>query len=70
MGAEGNIEINPGTDLSRAMAHRLRMEAVQHNTSAVNQILQVMEPNTHFPSTEYATFRGRTVIATLSEGEL
>ena len=52
MGAEGNIEINPGTDLSRAMAHRLRMEAVQHNTSAVNQILQVMEPNTHFPSTE------------------
>ena len=67
-GGQIYIEVNTATDLSRAMAHRLRMDAVQHSTSAVNQILQVIEPNTHFPSTEYATFRGRTVTATYSEG--
>ena len=32
------------------MAHKLRIEAVQHSTSAVNQNLHVIEPNTHLKS--------------------
>ena len=39
------LQIN--TDLSMAMAHRLRIEAVQQRTSAVSQNLQVTDPNTH-----------------------
>ena len=51
--------------LSRAMAHRLRMDAVQQRTSAVSHILQRAEPNSHLPITVYTMFIGNTHIDTV-----
>ena len=39
------------TYLSRAIAHKFSIEAVQHSTSAVSHILQVTEPKIHLSVT-------------------
>ena len=51
--------------LSRDIAHKLRMEAVEHITSELIQVLQASFSRGHFPLTSFTMAKGITKRATL-----